>query len=570
LALAWLLLRSGTKPSRMAYPCQQAAFSTAALVFGATFVGAVVALRRRLSVAWLTPVGISLGAVGLIAATGVWSQLQLADSAILSMTPPPGYRAQVFHQAGCPADPLGDRFLCVEDLIEMLGTHGIKLHRSPTTSLTAGPGGIIGPDDVVLIKINYQWPERGGTNTDLLRGLIRRIVAHPEGFTGEIVVCENTQFQSPDGYDRHDNNAQVPSLSPHDVVGHFAAEGHRISHQNWSAIRYQSVDEYSTGDLDDGYVVFPYDSGLQGRISYPKFETGYGTRISLKEGVWDAGAGYDRERLKLVNLPVLKSHHAVYGATALVKNYMGVVTRELSTDSHNAIRYGILGAAMAEFGPADLNILDAIWINADPYDGPWTSYSAATRADQLVASLDPIAADRWAVKNILLPAFAENGYSPPWPNPSADPDDPESAFRRYLDASMDRLLAAGHEVTNDPAQVDVIDLGPPGEVSEPGLGGAPFTIERHAQGYELAWSAPARGGPVEEYELYRVPLDGLATGSLPECDTLLGTGTSALVANLPDGHGFLMAGWNPAGNSSLGRDGRGHDRPAAENGGVCP
>ena len=30
LALSWLLLRSGGKPSRLAYPCQQAAFATAA------------------------------------------------------------------------------------------------------------------------------------------------------------------------------------------------------------------------------------------------------------------------------------------------------------------------------------------------------------------------------------------------------------------------------------------------------------------------------------------------------------------------------------------------------------
>ena len=68
LALVWLLLRSGTKPSRLAYPCQQAAASTAALVFGGTVVGGVVAIRRRLSVRWLTPVGLLLGGVGLIAA----------------------------------------------------------------------------------------------------------------------------------------------------------------------------------------------------------------------------------------------------------------------------------------------------------------------------------------------------------------------------------------------------------------------------------------------------------------------------------------------------------------------
>ena len=57
LALAWLLLRSGAKPSRLAYPCQQLALSTAGAVFGATLVGGLVALRRRLErmkVQWLS------------------------------------------------------------------------------------------------------------------------------------------------------------------------------------------------------------------------------------------------------------------------------------------------------------------------------------------------------------------------------------------------------------------------------------------------------------------------------------------------------------------------------------
>ena len=41
-ALCWLLLRSGAKPSRLAYPCQQAAISAAMLAFAAP----VVAVRR--------------------------------------------------------------------------------------------------------------------------------------------------------------------------------------------------------------------------------------------------------------------------------------------------------------------------------------------------------------------------------------------------------------------------------------------------------------------------------------------------------------------------------------------
>jgi hypothetical protein len=134
---------------------------------------------------------------------------------------------------------------------------------------------------------------------------------------------------------------------------------------------------------------------------------------------------------------------------------MGVVTGELSTNSHSAIGNGILGALIGEIQLADLNIVDAVWINANPFDGPWTTYSGATRRDRLLASVDPIAVDLWAVKYILIPAFIENGYSPPWPYPSADPDIPSSAFRNYLDNSMDYILAAGYDATNDLSQIDV-------------------------------------------------------------------------------------------------------------------
>jgi hypothetical protein len=573
--LAWLLLRSGTKLSRLSYPCQQAALSTATAAFGASLVGVVVAIRRRLSVRWATPAGIALGCIALMAAIGTWSYLPRTDAfqPYLGplLDPPRDYVAQVFSQTNCPQDPVGDRFICVEDLFEMLGTEGIKLHRSSTNSLTSGSDGIIAADDVVLIKINYQWSQRGGTNTDLLRGLIRRIIDHPDTFTGEIVVAENTQFAAANNFDRNENNAQDHTLSPYDVVRYYRAFGHKISHYVWTGIRYQSVAEYSDGDMNDGYVVYPYDSQLHGRISYPKFQTAFDTRISLKYGIWEDGTGYDLERLKFINLPVLKSHHATYGATALVKHYMGVVTGELSTSSHSAIHYGLLGALIGEIRPADLNILDAIWINANPNSGPSTSYGGATRTDRLVASLDPIAADLWAVKYILIPAFIANGHNgPPWPYPSANPDDPASAFRQYLDNSMNYILAAGYDVTNDLSQVELVRRGPPGEASDPTGPGAPFTITKGPGGYELAWSAPIRGGTPEEYELYRAPLAGLAFGMEPECEAALGIDSPAALATLPDNQAFFVVARNRIGDGSLGRDSQGRDRPIPAEGSACP
>jgi hypothetical protein len=472
LALCWLAFRSGTRPNRLAYPCQKAAMSTAALALGIPLTTALVAARHRLLAAFRRPR--TLAAVALAVLIAVLGASQIPGvSAYLGravfgrpnpapaylgakLAAPTDYRASLYDVTNCEVSPTGDRFLGLDNLVALMGRQGLRFYRSNTASLTSGPDGIIAANDVVIIKINYQWDQRGGTNVDLLAGLIRRIVGHPDGFTGEIVVCENAQFVAAANFDRAENNAQDHARSPHDAVAAFQALGYNVSHYDWTLVRGTSVAEYSAGNTADGYVVGAFDSQVNGRASYPKFRTAAGTYISLRYGIWDPVAQtYDRGHLKFINLPVLKSHGAVYGVTASVKHYMGVVSGLLSTNSHNAIATGILGKVIGEIGPADLNIIDALYINAVPTSGPGTSYSGATTRREIVASRDPIAADIWSVKNILIPAFIANGYSPPWPNPSADPDDSTSTFRRYLDRSMYQMLAAGYTVTNDLAKIDV-------------------------------------------------------------------------------------------------------------------
>jgi hypothetical protein len=230
----------------------------------------------------------------------------------------------------------------------------------------------------------------------------------------------------------------------------------------------------------------------------------------------------------------------------------------------------MMGAVMGDIQVADLNILDAIWINANPYSGPSTSYAGATRKDMLVASTDPVALDRWATKNILIPAFIDNGYSPPWPAPSADPDDPSSAFRQYLDNSMNYILAAGYDVTNDYAQMSPIAVAPPGEASNPQGAGAPFTIAKVPGGYELNWSEPVQGGKATEYNLYRVDLAGLGAATQPVCEAYLGQLETATLPTLTDGQGFIVVGRNLVGDGSFGKNSAGAERPSPAPADVCP
>ena len=457
-ALLWLLLRSGTKPNRLAYPCQQAAFTTASLAFGAPLVAALVTARNFALALLGSRRALATAGIGLFVTIGLWGFLSRSNATTgrtYPLAPPADYRAEVFHVTDCPQDPVGDRFVGLDNLLRLMGREGLKFYQSPTVTPLSGPDGIIGSEDVVVIKINYQWTGCGGTNTDLLRGLIRALVDHPDGFTGEVVVGENTQSISSDGFDRTGNNAQDRSLSPYDVVVGFQDQGWQVSIRDWGQSRYFQVEEgVSCNQGGGGYVV--QSPGPAGKVSYPRFPTAGGNCVSLKHGIWNSDMGsWDRSRLKIINLPVLKPHGNVYGVTAAVKNYMGVVTNELNTGSHSAVRGGLMGAVMAETGPPDLNILDCIRVDGNPYVGPDVSWTHADRLDQLVASTDPIALDIWATSNILVPAFLANGYEPPWPNPSADPDDPNSTFRNYLDNSMDQLLAGGYAVTNDLESIDV-------------------------------------------------------------------------------------------------------------------
>jgi hypothetical protein len=460
-ALLWLLLRSGVRPSRLAYPCQQAALTSAGLALGAPLVAAVVAARRGLVSSMRRPARVIAALLGVIATIAVWGHVERVDaSQTRRLQPPSDYRAKVFHVTGCPQQPEGDRFPGLDRLLELMGRNGLKLYRSPGHSTLAAPDGIIGADDVVLIKINYQWAEFGGTNTDLLSGLIRAIVDHPDGFSGEVVVCENAQEYSIMRFDRPDNNAEDRARSPHKVVENFRNQGFAVSHYDWMMLRATQVDEFADGDDEDGYLMLDYDPTTFNYVTYPKFRTEYGTSVSVKEGIWDPANGrYDRDRLKFINLPVLKPHSGRngYGATGCIKNYMGLVSQTL-TNSHIGVRRGLMGVVLAEIGLADLNILDCTWISYSPAWGPMVYYDGpVTRADQLVASTDPIAADVWAVRNILVPAFEMDGYPPePLPAPSADPEDPDSAFRTYIDNSMEALLAAGLEVTNDLDAIDVV------------------------------------------------------------------------------------------------------------------
>lgn len=485
-SLIWLLLRTGTRPRRIVYPCQQAAAASslglllylASLVASTAFYqrmkGRMAAVSVVLFVVSLACITTVRGSAPLPATLGgaspelpTWtSPSAISDVFAVRNVPAPRYSLDGGTVPGgvSPAEALHDAG--VDALINVMASHGTYFYKT-----AAHPTGIIGSNDVVVIKINDQWNGRASrvrnhTNNDALKGLIYRIVQHPEGFTGAVIVGENTQWTDPNWDSSDHNNAQDTHQSYQDVVNAFVSQGYDVCISDWHLFTWTFVNEFSAGDSRDGYVLVD-DPGEPGtdQLSYPKFSLTCGSqslRISMRYGLWN-GATYDNTPLKMINFPVLKEHGWA-GATIAVKNYIGFLTtadetRRFDTDGNPNndhedemhgffwgykgfhTGYGLLARQMARIRRADLNIVDAIWVNSESnHDG---CPDSCIRQDILLASTDPFALDYYASVNVLAPLV-------PW-----GPDEVSAAhhggrFRNFLLYNENRLRLEG--VT------DIIDL----------------------------------------------------------------------------------------------------------------
>ncbi|EMR74189.1 hypothetical protein MCGE09_00062, partial [Thaumarchaeota archaeon SCGC AB-539-E09] len=457
VSLLWYVLRTGTKPSRATYPCQKAAaFNVQA--WAALYIFPVYKMAKK---KYKKPILIGVALFLLLNVFNLvpfnpFMQIQAGDQDIF---------LNLVGQEATLADP-SDVFVVsgtnghdngFNRLINLMGDHDTLFYKSSVVGANQGPDGLFSRDDVIIIKVNCQWNMRGGTNTDLLKSMIETITDHPDGFTGEIVVADNGQdqhgaFNLGGSLDWDSNNAEDITQSVQDVVDMFSS--FQVSTYLWDDITNTPVAEYDQGDLNDGYVVSTYNDPETGiRVSYPKFRTYYGTYISFKMGVWDSQNGYDSEKLKVINVPVLKTH-SNYGVTACVKHYMGVPSDKLvNGNAHDKVDEGGMGTLMAETRIPTLNVLDAIWINAHPRGGPGTSYSEASRVNVTMVSVDPVALDYWAAKHVLMQAAFLLDEPDLY---LIDPDNTNTgSFGYWLSKSMEEIESAGYRTTNVEEQMNV-------------------------------------------------------------------------------------------------------------------
>jgi uncharacterized protein (DUF362 family) len=300
----------------------------------------------------------------------------------------------------------------VEYLLQLMGDQGLKFYRSAQETTLSGPSGMIEPNDVVLIKVNAQWKYRGCTNSDLIRGIIQRILDHPDGFAGEVVIFEN-------GQGRGSLNCDTSSSYGGDTAVHANAndESHSFLYLVNAIFNDPRVSAFlldtigatfieATDHSTNGYRIYE-------NVSYPCFTTAgpQHHRVELMDGIWKEG-GYT-ENLKLINVPVLK-HHDTEGSeiTASLKHFYGVVSM---SDGQGGFRhYGGLGETCGKMivsvRTPVLNIIDATWVSYSSITG----YPASTtfRANQILASQDPVALDYRAAKYILYPVDNNPRHDP--------------------------------------------------------------------------------------------------------------------------------------------------------------
>jgi hypothetical protein len=328
----------------------------------------------------------------------------------------------------------------------------------------SGHIGLFDSDDVIIIKINAQWDERGGTNVDLLKSLIQYILNHPGGWPGEIIVADNGQgnmgsashqaqldWEQPNSKDKQ-TNAQA-------VIDSFAKQGHKVSGVVWDSLTTKRVADFDAGDNTGGFVVEAGRKSTGIMISYPKFTTKYGTAISFKKGIWNPAAkSYASRRLKVINMPVLKPD-MLNQIDGVLGSWLGTASNVLTgMTPQQSIKEGGMGTQLALTRFPTLNILDMIYLSSGR--GSASPYQGAIQTNTIAASTDPVALDWWAAKNMMLPlveqaAVRDGGRQAAERVLYTNPDNKQAGFGAWLAKSCTELNKAGIPVLIDAASIKV-------------------------------------------------------------------------------------------------------------------
>ncbi len=295
--------------------------------------------------------------------------------------------------------------------------------------LAGGITSFVDADDVVVLKPSLQWGNQGYTHTLATKALIDIILSRPGGFSGEIIVAENTHGKEENtdrGWAASSANRtnNWPDMNYNELVAWYGSHGHpNVTPAKLIADNYPVVSGPAGGQ---GYVNYDYtisnSGGANGRVcrlSYPIIESAYsGKLIDTKYGVWSGGT-YTGQNVKLMFLPTLNSHGSrredYAGATSAVKCHLGFVrsnwnTRDGTNGIHATGYYGTpvypeaVGEAVGEY---ITNVIHpTLYLTVAEWAGwggrTWTGGAENTKT--IGVCTNPVALDFWMGKEVLAPS----------------------------------------------------------------------------------------------------------------------------------------------------------------------
>ncbi len=370
-----------------------------------------------------------------------------------------------------------------------------------------GVESLIGPEDMVVFKVNAQWYAQGMTNTDVLAELIGAVLDRPGGFSGEIVLADNHHYRQDlsRGWTTDRPNGRMNYLA---LVRAFHEQGRqRVGHVQWhDAGRNPEPWQGDAGGghrLDgpegDGYRWWleEYHTTPEGNrcaMTWPVFTSPFfGETVDLRDGVHVGGRPNGRP-LKLINISSLNHHSRYAGVTASIKNLMGIVDMTCGFQgpepagffnthyigmrpSHATWRWakkkggmtgrlirrmlpeekaldfehtgGALGHWMKTVRRPDLHVVTAEWVGF----GSRTREEFSARPGVTLASDDPVTLDAVAAREVLLPATRQAGERGAPFLPFNDPDRGDGPFHKFLEQARRKV---GGSLRLEDAQVETV------------------------------------------------------------------------------------------------------------------
>jgi len=334
----------------------------------------------------------------------------------------------------------GDCFQNIAKLWDMLG----------------GPSRYIGPDDIVVVKGNGQWPKQGYTHTGCIKAVIDNIL-NIQDFSGEIYICDDVQeCGGPWGFTATGSWAREHNWPDHNwttLAQEYQASGKPVAPKQWL----NSESDIGGPEDGEGWIrdYFPFH-GLDTFLSYPVFESPLtaGRMIDMQNGVWEDG-NYTGRKVKAIFMPTLNNHgngaEDYAGVTSALKSFFG--TSEIHTCSGGFFRgYADIHKSSYSRGRADyagelaaryigtmyaplLYIAAAIWSGWESRTG------AAAETKTVLACENPATLDYVASKYVISPYAS-------W----LDPDQDNNTRKQILGC------ITGGVGTIDPAEFEIIEF----------------------------------------------------------------------------------------------------------------